>query len=171
MLGYRFLYKGGITKPDNYQTEKMFVFVVIGGQEVPLYQLVRDGLVTEVSNQEYESSYDLFKIFLSSQDASFGSANRRFYSFYVRLKLVTDDESPTVTIRPFGWDRVDFYFKAKCLFLKKSQILEELSDSSQSKEFVKRQGPLPVKLLKELISVEEPDIKKGVRRIRIGGGG
>lgn len=171
MLGFRFEFKGGITKPDQWQTEKFMLFVVIGGVEVPLYQLVRDGLVEEVSKHEYESSYDLFKVFMWSQDASFGNANKRFYSFYVRLKLVSDDEAPTVTIKPFGWDRVDFFFKAKCRFLKKSQILEELSNDSQSREFVKRQAPLPVQTIKELISVEEPDIKKGVRRIRIGGGG
>jgi hypothetical protein len=160
----RFEFVGGVRKPSIHLIEKFFLFFIVDGREFPLYQLVRDGIAIKdtVNFNSYITGLKYGKIFV--YQSGFGIP-RRFYSFYFKA---IDPEAEIVTIRPFSEMDSGFFFKGSIRFLKKAQILEILNDE-QSKGFVERQEALPVEVIKQIITVERPNLGP-VRYIRLGKG-
>jgi hypothetical protein len=167
-MSYYFKYRGGVNKPTMHSTEKFLMFFVVGGEEIPLHVMLREGLVWRQQDQSgfdlpdsYYTGANVAKIFTSA--VAFGDP-KRFHSFYIRFI----NDNPTVTIRGFGERSKSHFFEGKVSFLRKSEILTLLGDHNPSKGFVARQRTLPVETLKRLITVDRSELKQGVRHIRIG---
>lgn len=171
-MAFIFEYKGGVEKPDEHSTEKFLVFMVAGGIEVAVWDMEREGLVTNDSKSrgsirkgaKYKTGLNLVKVFLAQ--SGFG-IQRRFHSIYLRLLQGPAQE---VTIRPFS-DSLDFYFKAQAEILTSKQALNILSPESPSRRFVARQSPLPLKIMERIITIDRSRLREGVRKIRIGKNG
>lgn len=162
---FEFQYYGGIYKPSQHILEKFMLFVLVGGEEVSLYHMLRDGLIKESPDKKrvFLSQFDTIKIFISQQ--GFGIP-KRYHSFYLQLRTMGTPSGGKVTILPFSLHESQFHFMANAKFLTKKQILDYLPQESGSKKFLAAQGMLPLTLLKEMIQIRKPDLKKGVRVIR-----
>jgi hypothetical protein len=163
-VAFKFEFNGGIFKPATHRQEKFLLFFVVGGKEVPLFQMVQTGLVypeDDLTNR-YTTGNNLLKVFIMEQ--GFG-VRKRFHSFYVRL---VEGPFPEVTIRPFSGKLSNYFFRGKVRFLKEKQVLQILDEESPSRRFVARQSPLPKKVMKEVIEVDRSAAKEGVRHVRIG---
>ena len=164
-MSYKFSFHGGVFRRDPYTIEKFLLFWVVGGEEIHNYQMLRDSLVVRASEKnphEFISGHKICKLFLAEQG---NRVSRRHYSFYFQL---LDESNPLVTIRPFDRE-LDFYFQGHLSFLKKSQVLKLLNKDCQSRTFLLRQEMLPIETLKRLITVDKTVLKRGVRKIRLGG--
>ena len=164
-MALRFKFSGGVTKPTFHQTEKFLLFFVVGGREVPMYQMLRDGLVVKVKEggDEYQTSNNVMKVFVLQ--SGFGIP-KRYHSFYFRLVALP---SAIVTILPFSGVKKDgFFFEGTCKFLSKSQITVLLDKEGESQRFVARQEALPLDTLRSMVRVDKSVLKKGVRCIRVG---
>lgn len=161
---FEFQYHGGIYKPSQHVLEKFMLFVLISGEEVSLYHMLRDGLVKESPDKKrvFLSQFDVVKLFVSQQ--GFGIP-KRYHSFYLQLKPLGITGSK-VTVLPFSLRKSQFHFMANARFLTKKQVLEYLPLESESKKFIAAQDMLPLAVLKDMIQVRKPDLKKGVRVIR-----
>lgn len=166
MLWFDFEFRGGGDKFESTITEKFLAFMVIGGNEIPIYQLLREGLMEQTDPFHYRSHYDTLKLFMLRQDTRFGRASKQFYSFYVQL--LKDEDTPVVTIKTFSHDKVGWYLKGPFHFLKKAEVLSLLAPESTSRKFLGRQSILPKKLLRELIIVDRSVLQREIRHIRIG---
>ena len=173
-MAFRFSYKGGVSKPNIHTTEKFLLFLVAGGNEVPLWEVEKEGLIqrsdsarTEFGGAgfEYTTGINVVKIFLSRQ--GFGIP-RQFHSIYLQL---LQGPSTEVTIRPFSYEDLAFFFRAQAEILTNKQALEILSPESPSRRFIASQPPLPVKLRDKIITIDRRRQKEGVRHIRIGQNG
>jgi len=167
-MAYHFRYKGGVNKPDTQSTEKFMMFFVVGGEDIPIHIMIREGLVWRRQDDmgfdlqdEYATGANVAKLFTSA--VSFGQP-KRFHSFYIRF--VPDD--PLVTIKGFGERSKSHFFEGNVSFMKRSEVLSLLDDANPSKKFVVRQQTLPVETLRRLITVDRSALKAGVRHIRIG---
>lgn len=163
-MSVRFKFNGGVAKPTFHQMEKFLLFFVVGGREVPLYQMLKNNLVVKLHEKdiEYQTSNNIVKIFV--MQSGYGIP-KRYYSFYFRL---VPPPSPRITIKSFS-EKSDFFFSGMGRFLKRQQILDLLTDESGSKRFVARQLPLPLDTLRNLVSVDRTEMRKGIRVIRLGG--
>lgn len=174
-MAYRFEFSGGVCKPHVHQLEKFLLFFVVGGREVPLYQMVQEGVVARLSRDtaEYQTSNNILKVFV--MQSGFGIP-KRYHSFYFRLMpephaLVTIKSFPAVGRKTTC---SEFYFKGMGRFLNREQVLQLLSDANGDKRslsFVKNQSPLPVDMLRAMVTVDRSTLKCGVRRVRIGSNG
>jgi len=162
---FNFSYKGGVHKPDEHKHEKFFIFFLIGDKEIPLYQLLRDGLVQrrEEGSENYVTAQEVVKVFTSRQ----GFGIQKFYhSFYMKLE---NSNIPSVTLFPFTGERggTGFYFKTKGIFLKRSQVLALLPEEAESRPYVERQEVLPIDLMNKMIVVNREEVRKKLRVIHI----
>lgn len=167
-MSYHFKFKGGVNKPTTQSTEKFFIFFVIGGEEIPLHTMLREGLVWRKQDDmgfdvqdQYVTGANVAKIFTSA--IAFGEP-KRFHSFYIRFV----DDNPPVTIIGFGERSKSHCFEGHISFLKNSEIMAILGEDNPSRRFVSMQKTLPVDTLRRLITVDRSALKKGVRHIRIG---
>jgi hypothetical protein len=163
-LGYRFEYIGGAIKPDPHKVEKFLLFAVVGGKEIPFYQLKEASLVKPAPNSdkpEYISYNNVMKVFVSQQ--GFG-IRRRFYSFYFSLQSAGNE----VTIKPFSGDETGMYFKAIGRFLKNKDAAQLLDAQSDSRNYVAQQGMLPKEVLQKMIVVDRSAVRRNIRAVRIG---
>ena len=166
-MSYHFKFRGGVVKPTTQSNEKFLLFFLVGGEEIPLYGMLREGLVQREQDDTafdlpdaYTTGANVAKIFTSAVD--FGRP-KQYHSFY--FKFV--EGNPLVTIKGFG-KRSNYKFVGPISFLKRSEVLALLDDDNPSKTFVQRQQTLPIETLKQLITIDRSALKKGVRRIRIG---
>lgn len=164
---FHFQFQGGVIKPSEHSLEKFLLFFLVGGKtEVPLYQLLRDGLVQRVRDggDEFVTSYDVAKLFVLRK--GFGIAPKH-YSFYMRLK---ERNGAVVQVLPFSGTAGGhgFYFKACCNFLTRTEVLDILPEDIESRIFVERQETLSLDLLEKMVSVDKSEMKKGIRVVRIG---
>jgi len=181
-LAYEFEFVGGVKKPTAHTNEKFLMFFVIGGKEIPMYQMLKDSLVCrlketdaafnqpygtvivpDADENKYATSNNIIKIFVGQQGFS---VPKRYYSFYLRLR---EDAAPMVTIQPFSGARTGMYFKGKANFLSNKQAAAILDDDAESKVFVVRQGLLPLNTLKQMVTINRTVMREGVRAVRIGG--
>jgi hypothetical protein len=154
--------------------------MVVGGEEVSLHQMKKNGLVDMRAvddgdghaRMEFATSVsNIAKIFV--QDTA--KDLKRWYSFYFRIKTKT---SPLVTIRPFppasylkeGDTGVltGFFFRARGGFLTQNEALEILSAESPSRGYLKNQRLLPIETLKKMVTIDRNVLREGVRVVRIG---
>jgi hypothetical protein len=163
-VAFEFRFQGGTHKPTEHTLEKFMLFFVVGGDEIPMYQMLRDGLVqrVELEGDRYVTQHNIAKLFIAQQ--GFG-VQKRFHSFYVTL---LDETAPDVQVLPFSLKKTGFFMNAKMRFLDKEAALALLAENSQSRSFVERQELLPVNLLREMVSVDRSHLKEGVRAVRIG---
>ena len=166
-MTYNFKFRGGVFKPTTQSNEKFLLFFLVGGEEIPLYRMLREGLVWRAQNEmafdlpdEYMTGANVAKIFTSAVD--FGEP-KQYHSFYFRFVK----DNPIVTIKGFG-GRAFYDFMGAISFLKRSEVLALLDEDNPSKKFVKQQQTLPIKTLQELITVDRTALKKGIRKVRIG---
>lgn len=157
-------------------TEKFLIFFIVKGREVPLYALVKSGIIkengagfydkekTSVVVYRYQTPFREGKIFMS--ESGFG-VNRNLSLYF---SLLPEEKSPEVTIRGIGQQQTSnpFMFISHLHFLKPSEALELLDPSEQAVYFIKQQmkRALPVELIKSLITVDRSYLTKGVRKIR-----
>lgn len=164
MLCYNFKFKGGVTKPHFWSAEKMLVFVVIGGKDVPLYQLVKEGLITQIEDESYQSHYDTIKLFVSTETTRFGSASKLSHNFYIRL--LKNDIAPLVVIKALKEKEApSFSFSGQFRFLKKGEVRSLLTDPVSLRYF-KHQSSLPKRKLLEMVTVNRDHLKRGIRAIK-----
>jgi len=160
-VAHIFTYRGGVVKPTTHTVEKFLLFFLVDGREIPVHQLLRDGLVMCLSDKslEFTTGLTVAKLFVGQQ--GFG-VQKKYHSFYFRF---VDEQVEVVTIRPF-MTKLALFFTARIRFLNRAQVLGLLSEDSQSRMFVEKQGPLPLDTLRAMITVERVG-EKGVRHVRI----
>ena len=157
-----FEYSGGVIKPGRHDVSKFMLFFVVNGQEIPLYQLVRDGIVMRKheGRNVYITGLQYAKIFTGH--SGFG-IRKRYHSFYFRL---LEGEQNIVTINPFCEAIDTHYFKGPIRFLKNSEVEQLLAEENPSKRFIKYQEPLAVDTLHRMVTVERVKLRD-VRHVRI----
>lgn len=162
-MNFEFEFNGGVRKPGTHETEKFLAFFVVGGKELPMYQLIRDNLIlrSEDDPHKYFTGCNILKVFIGHQ--GFG-VQRRYYSFYMQM---TEEHRPTVRLQSVV-ERSPYYFSGKVHFLKKNQIVELLNPDQPSLQYLNRQAIIPVEVIRSLISVDRTSMKKGVRHVRVG---
>lgn len=158
-----FIYKGGIANLNRYDKEKFLLFFVIEGVEIPIYQMIRDGLVFQgEKSTEFFTMHRIAKIFVSQQ--GFG-IQKKYHSFYIEL-MPDEQVTPKITVTSFSKE-ANMTLIGKFHFLKKQRVLKILGKESLSYRFIKQQQPLPIKKLNEMISIDRSDMRKNVRCVRI----
>lgn len=165
MYSNTFKYKGGIANVTRHRNEKLLLFFLVGGKEIPIYQMLNDGLVlkTEKGGDEFTTKHKIAKLFISQQ--GFG-IQKMFYSFYIQF--LPEENAPDVTIFPFSIKETQMMLTGKFRFLKKEEILATLDDKTVSYKFAKQQQPLPVATINKIIYVDRTNLRKGVRHVRLG---
>jgi len=166
-----FEYCGGVAKHGEHTTEKFLLFFLVGGEELPLFVLERDGLMTRLTGTTsynnfmssfYQTNLNVAKVFMST--SGFG-VPKRFHSFYLQLH---DSDAPKQVVTIKGMMSQSYFFRAKANFLKKSEVLKLLGKDNLSRKFLKRQPIPPVAFLRKIITIDKSEMRKGVRQIRIG---
>lgn len=158
---FNFKFKGGVFRHNKHYSEKFLLYFLAGGKEISFYELRNANILKKNSNiaDHYKAPFNICKIFLSV--AGFGIP-RKFYSFYFQIV----EKERTVTIKPFSLDKTGFYFTANGNFLNTTQVKEHLSNNSDSYKFLKIQDPLPVEILRSMITIDYGDPLNGIRKIR-----
>lgn len=186
-MSYDFTYKGGVLKKSRHLNEKFLLFFIVGGKEIPIYQMKENNLVwakgayparlspsgvsfpqstfvptgtMEAGN--YATASNVVKVFLSH--SGFGQQSK-YYSFYLKL---LSGAGNVVTIVPFSGANSGFSFKATAKFLKKKEVMEVLSEESQSWSFLQRQKMLPIDILRSVVEIDKSHVRKGIRHIKVG---
>lgn len=162
----KFKFVGGIREASQDHTEKFLLFLVNGGEELAFYEAKKYGLIRNVLEgtrpvpDQYESDIIYAKLFCF-QHRYRGS--QQLYSFYFRY----DEEGPIVTLKGFGFGAGGFIFESKGTLLKKTDALDLVKDIT-SREFIRRQSPLPKMVRKQMVQIryEQREVAK-VRTIRI----
>jgi hypothetical protein len=162
---FEFEYKGGAHKTSEHVNEKFMLFFIIGGKEVPIYQMMREGLVVkpEWNKDVYQTEFRYAKLFVSQK--GFGIPSR-YYPFYIKM-YSESTPYPLVTVKPFSVDKTGFIFRAKCSFLQKDVVLEILEENNPSRKFLEMQEFLPLDTIRQMITVDRSQLKKNVRGVRI----
>jgi len=174
---FDFEYVGGTMKPTLGSNEKFLLLFIVGGVEVPLFQMQKMNLVNQdyggpasystgwsrggVINKRYLTEAQFFKLFIYR--AKLGEPTQ-YYSFYAEM---LESPSPVVTIKPFSLDTTGYAFTSRLRFLRRKEVLDILSARSPSREWLKKQGTLSTALLKQMITVDRSELRQGVRAIRI----
>lgn len=172
----KFEFNGGLLKPGPEREVKFLCFLLCGQEEVPLFQMKRNGLIDVVVEPVQENGpvatlyttrvTNVVKVFVQDRFQE----HRRWYSFWFEVK---DKRSPLVTIRPFppiggDADMSGYFFRARGHFLTKNEALALLPPESTSAGYLKTQRILPVETLKKMVSIDRTILREGVRFIRIG---
>lgn len=156
-----------------YSVEYFLVFAIAGREEFPTYKANQMGLIqkdyrTGLKSSEgvsYLSTIQNFKIFVSLRGVR---TRKQFFSFFVRL--VSDPTLPETIIKPFPNSPVNsgFFFKGRFIFLKKREVLESvIKPDGESARFLRLQKMLPVEMLKQMVSRDYSELRKGVRKLKI----
>lgn len=163
-MSFEFQFNGGVVRPTDHTNEKFLMFFLVGGEEVPFYQMVQNSLVLRKVPDvpAYTTHTQYGKIFIGQQ--GFG-VQRRFYSFY--FKFVNDNTRPMINIHPFSGEELGLFFSGTISFLKKSEVYDLLSPANESRKYLKSQMMMPVDVLRSLVTVDRSALKKGVRHVRI----
>jgi hypothetical protein len=175
---FTYEFNGGVDQPNIQNTVKFLLFFVVGGQEIPQYQMVQNGQVTSgladavtmdrysrvvLAKPCYTTKHNVVKLFVRS---SGDNLPNRFFSFYFRL---AGQGAPEVTIKPFpGCQMFNYYFKARGNFLTKNQALGLLSKDCPSRMYLKRQEMLSKETLRSMIKIDRSAEREGIRHLRIG---
>jgi hypothetical protein len=161
-------YRGGVAKPGMHEQEKFLLFFLVGENEMPFYQMLKEGLATrkEDGRDLFVTVYNTAKIFTSHQ--GFG-IQKKYHSFYVEL----DEVSPILTIYPFSGQGSTggFLFKAQARLLDRKEVLQRLGASSESRKFFEKQETLALNLRERMVMIDRSEMKKGVRYVSIKGEG
>lgn len=162
-MAYNFTFQGGASKPSDHTVEKFLMFFVVGGEEIPLHQMVSEGLVWRDAGYsgKYLTNHNVAKIFMSYQ--GFG-IEKRYTSLYFKM---LDKTSAKVEITPFS-GRTHYHFKGTVSFLTKREVLALLDEESDSYFWAKRLRIPPKEVLRTIIKVDKSELLKGVRKIRVG---
>ncbi len=170
---FLFQFRGGVKKPTEHINEKFLLFFLIGEQEVPFYQMTKEGLANRVEHgrDEFVTAHQICKLFISRQ--GFGIA-KLYHSFYIRL----DPSCPTVQIRPFPSLNDDgdmpkptaenFYFRAKAKLMERKEVLNALPEKLESRIFFSRQEVLSLNLMDRMVSVDRSEMKQNIRYVKLG---
>lgn len=180
MAGFQFEFCGGVKQPTVQSNIKFLLFVLVDGKEIPFYEIQQNGLAIQVTSEKdylYRMNLNVVKLFTYASEFGRG---RRFHSFYMRL-IPEDMAAPAVCIRPFSIhertreqklgipDARPFFFKGKVSFLKKGESLKLLDKESSSWQFLKKQTPLPLDVIREVCEVDRSGMRDNVRFVRPGG--
>ena len=182
-FGHGFKYKGGAEiNRDEQSTEKFLLFLIIGGKEVPYYELRSNNLVDQEFNDPFDGQMGSVNPAVNNPatwfttKAEYGKLfvcqsgygiQKKFFSFYFRF--LKTNPSPIVTIKPFTGDKTGFFFRGMISFLKKRETKEILDPSSLSLKYLEEQILLPLPVLKQMVTVDRTILRKGLRQIRIKG--
>ena len=181
-MKFGFCYKGGILQglSDQQRVEKFFLFFIIGGKEIPFYEMKKNALIESVytnpmdeeslgtptgfqsTSTWFSTNADYGKIFVTQ--SGYG-IEKKFVSFYFRF--VKKRPAPIVTVRPFSSDGNDMFFQGHISFLKKSEVRQLLPADSLSLKYLEQQIMLPIPILKKMITIDKSVLRKGLRRIRM----
>lgn len=150
---YSFKYTGGVSKAEG-TSSKFLLFHLLPGEdgkctERILYQSFKEGLIIKAdeAGDQYYTEYPLFKLFTLVE--GFG-IQRFFYSFYVKL----DGYGKNIVIRPLDKSkRLSQLFLFTGRILQAAEVKELIGEDSISWKFYERQVPLPVPLLKDIVSI------------------
>ena len=148
---YSFNYKGGVSKGKGISS-KFLLFHLLPDEENKcteriLFQSLKEGLVVRSADMAYSTEYPLFKLFTMTE--GFG-VQRFFCSFYVRL----DGYGKRITIWPLDkYQRDAQLFSFTGRILQSAEIKELIGEESVSWKFYERQVPLPIPLLKEIVTI------------------
>ncbi len=157
---FEFNFKGGIFRHSAHHSEKFLLYFLAGGKEISFYELRNANILKKGKVMDsYVSPFEVCKIFTAV--SGFGIP-KRFYSFYFQIKRI----DRKITIFPFSLDKTGFYFTANGNFLNTTQVKEHLSNNSDSYKFLKIQDPLPVEILRSMITIDYGDPLNGIRKIR-----
>ena len=162
---FQFDFNGGVVKPTEHVNEKFLLFFLVGGKEIPMYQMLNDGLAVrpDWEKMQYQTNFNICKLFVAQK--GFGVANR-FFSFYMKL-LPAGDPASIISVRPFSLEKTGLYFKSKLLFLKRDEVLKVIDERSESAKWYQKQGMLATRVLQSMVSVDKSEMKRGVRAVRI----
>ena len=166
-MAHQFLLRQGVVKPTSHSTEKFLMFFVLGGDEIPFYRVQKEGLVTPAAHADpwaFNTNLNVAKIFIGQSGFNIPS---RYHSFYIQFR---DPPAPMVTVKSFGGDDTIFTFEGRIRFLEDKEVLELLNKDCSSYRFIGKQSRLPPAILKELVTVDKTEQRKGVRHIRLGHG-
>lgn len=152
---YSFRFKGGMGK-SNGISSKFLLFHLLPDSEMRyteriMYQSFKEGLIIKTEEDAnidtYATEFPLFKLFTLKE--GFG-IQRFFYSFYIKL----DGYGKNITIWPLDENtRGAYFFSFTGRILQAAEIKELIGEESISWKFYKRQVPLPVPLLKDIVSI------------------
>lgn len=156
----RFLFRGGSYHPSQYTLDKFYLFLLLEGKEIPLYQAVKSCLVKEVSLDNYESNIDLIKIFIVQR--GFNCAPKR-KTFFFKLK----QNEPAVKIISFSGEKGGIFNADGCLLTKEKGM--SLLENPTSIKYLRAEGSLSIDVLKKLVTIDRSKLRKGLRYIRVGG--
>lgn len=168
-MRYVYKYRGGVWKPSDHSMEKFMLFLLIGNQEVPHYEAIKEGVAARVDAgaDEFETSHPVVKLFVSRK--GFGLKDQ-YHSFWIRL----DGAEPFLRIIPFSGEATvrdgGHYFRAKSRILKRDEVLEILPEDSQSRLFFNRQEVLPINLMTLMVQIDRSKIKENVRYVKVAKG-
>lgn len=163
------------TTCSDYAMEYFLVFAIAGKEEFPTYKALQMGLIQKDfrmpmekkvrGDDYYLSSVSNFKIFISLRGVR---TRRQFFSFFIRL--TPDPTLPETIIKPFPNSPVSsgFFFRGRFVFLTKKEVLQSvINENGESARFLKTQKMLPVEVLKQMISKDYSELRKGVRKLKI----
>lgn len=152
---YSFKFKGGVDKSEG-TSSKFLLFHLLPDDtgkciERILFQSFKEGLIIKTAEDanidEYSTEYPLFKLFTLVE--GFG-IQRFFYSFYVKL----DGYGKNITIWPLNKNkRGPQFFQFTGRILRQAEVKELIGEDSISWKFYNRQIPLPIQLLKDIVSI------------------
>lgn len=170
---YKFQFLGGVQSPQpgiqrtRTVETKFMLFFLVGGEEVPHYQMTRSNLLFKDPGKEdgYESLHPTVKLFISCRGFDRNGISL-LHSFFFRMERESGSHK-SVLIRPFPESDAPFYFRANGGFLSNKEALELLDEKSISRAYLKRQSMLPVETLRKMITVSRAGMKKGLRHIRV----
>lgn len=153
---YSFTFRGGVSK-GNGTSSKFLLFHLLPDDkgkctEKILYQSLKEGAVESHKTEHiYYTEYPFFKLFTLVE--GFG-IQRFFYSFYASL----DGYGRQITILPLDKEkRLTFLLSFKGHILRKEEVKELIDNDSPSWLFYRNQVPLPVALLKDIVSISSKD--------------
>lgn len=147
---YSFEFQGGVNKLEGTSSKFLLFHLLPDADnkhiERILYQSFKEGLVIKEDNKYY-TEYPLFKLFTLVE--GFG-IQRVFYSFYVRL----NSYGKNIIIRPLDTNkRPTQLFLFTGHILQPADVKELIGEESVSWKFYKKQVPLPVPLLKDIVNI------------------
>ena len=157
-------FKGGSLKEGNQgKTVKFFLFIVIGGKELPYWEAERYGILEKLGGGKYSTDHGIVKVLLS--DNEFGKP-RIMYPFYI--DLVSGLNERIITIRPrnvkaraAGWE-----FKAHGTLMKPSEAMALLIPDSVPALILKRSQVPTKQILQQIISITDVGESEMTRRLR-----
>jgi len=142
------------------------LFFVVGGEEVPFYQMEKEGMVVPIFKKVkgFATNIKVAKIYTATQ--GFG-IQKKTASFYIEFRK---GAHASVIISTFNNDKnitPKFELRGKFSFLKKSTFLSLLKKESTAHYWAKRAPSYTKEMLEEIITIDYSEIRKGVRKIRL----